>query len=119
MASIGDKNIIGSNIKRFRKARWLSQEKLAELADINEKLISFYENGTRNIPSRNLAPIAKALGVTVDELCGNTQEQTAADELFARISLAVLEVLKDYGYCQDFCANFLIRTCKDHDKLLR
>ena len=38
---------IGQNIRYYRKQRGYSQEKLAEMADLNDKLICFYETGKR------------------------------------------------------------------------
>lgn len=61
---------IGANIRFYRKKRGYTQEKLAEQADINEKLIGFYETDKRIPPVINLVAIAEALEVTVDELCG-------------------------------------------------
>ena len=48
---------IGQNIRYYRKLRGYSQEKLAEMADINEKLIGFYETGKRIPPVINLVAI--------------------------------------------------------------
>lgn len=55
---------IGQNIRYYRKNRGYTQEKLAELADINEKLIGFYETGKRIPPVINLVAIAEALEVS-------------------------------------------------------
>lgn len=56
-------NIIASNIKHYRTARGLSQEKLAELAELHRTYIGAVERGERNISAINIARIAKALGV--------------------------------------------------------
>ena len=86
---------IGANIRFYRKKRGNTQEKLAEMADINEKLIGFYETGKRIPPVINLVAIAEALEVTVDDLCGvNTPEP--GTELEREISIAIRNVLKDY-----------------------
>lgn len=61
---------IGQNIRYYRKLRGYSQEKLAEIADINDKLVGFYETGKRIPPVINLVAIAEALEVTMDQLCG-------------------------------------------------
>ena len=86
---------IGENIRKLRKARGLTQEQLAELTGINEKSISFYENGSRHVPSDCLLPFADALGVNVEVLLSR-KNTTELDELMARIHSAVLDVLKDY-----------------------
>ena len=82
---------IGQNIRYYRHLRDLTQEKLAELTAISDKLISFYETDKR-IPSiYTLIEIADALCVTLDQLCG-VSEETIEDELMGRIRI----VLKDY-----------------------
>ena len=86
---------IGANIRFYRKKRGYTQEKLAEQADINEKLIGFYETGKRIPPVINLVAIAEALEVTVDELCGvNILEPST--ELEREINKVIRNVLKDY-----------------------
>lgn len=60
----------GENLKRIRTAKRWSQSKLANASGIDKKNISKYENGMR-IPSVYTAyDIAKALGVTLEELVG-------------------------------------------------
>ena len=47
MASIRDIDpTIGENIRKYREAQRLSQEKLGEMVEISEKTISAYECGT-------------------------------------------------------------------------
>lgn len=86
-----NRRTIGANIRYYRHLRGITQEKLAELVDLNDKLISFYETDKR-IPSiYTLIEIADALCVTPDQLCG-LSEETIEDELMSRIRI----VLKDY-----------------------
>ena len=86
---------IGQNIRYYRKLRGYSQEKLAEMADINDKLVGFYETGKRIPPVINLVAIAEALEVTMDELCGiNLPEPDT--ELEREIMRAVRGVLREY-----------------------
>ena len=86
---------IGQNIRYYRKLRGYSQEKLAEMADINDKLVGFYETGKRIPPVINLVAIAEALEVTMDELCGiNLPEPDT--ELEREIMRAVRDVLREY-----------------------
>jgi transcriptional regulator with XRE-family HTH domain len=56
-------NIIGSNIKHYRTALGLSQEKLAELAGLHRTYIGAVERGERNISANNISKIAEVLGV--------------------------------------------------------
>lgn len=86
---------IGQNIWYYRKLRGYSQEKLAEMADINDKLIGFYETGKRIPPVINLVAIAEALEVTMDELCGVSIPEPGT-ELEREIMRAVRGVLREY-----------------------
>ena len=59
---------IKNNIKKYRIARGLTQEKLAELCDISPDYISEIERG-RKIPSlKRLIIIAEQLNVTLGDL---------------------------------------------------
>ncbi|TAM01104.1 MAG: XRE family transcriptional regulator [Paraburkholderia sp.] len=60
--------LFGSNVRRIRHAKGLTQEKLAEAADLHPNYISSVERGERNISIGNIERIAKALGVTMAEL---------------------------------------------------
>ena len=86
---------IGANIRYYRKLRGYSQEKLAEMADINDKLVGFYETGKRIPPVINLVAIAEALEVTMDQLCGISTPEPST-ELEREIMRAVRGVLREY-----------------------
>ena len=55
--------IFGRNVRRLRKSQGISQEKLAELADLHRTYIGAVERGERNITLLNAEKIAQALGV--------------------------------------------------------
>jgi transcriptional regulator with XRE-family HTH domain len=59
---------LGQNVRRRREARELTQEKLAERADLDPTYISGIERGLRNPGIKNVARLAKALGFTTAEL---------------------------------------------------
>lgn len=60
---------LGRNIRRQREVKSLTQEKLAELAGLDPTYISGIERGLRNPGIKNVARLAKALGITTSELC--------------------------------------------------
>lgn len=62
----------GARLARLRKAAGLSQAKLAEVAGIARRAISFYEREASYIPSNLLPALAETLGVSVEELIGMT-----------------------------------------------
>ena len=60
---------LGDNVRAKREARDLSQEKLAELADLDRTYISGIERGARNPTILSALRIAKALKTSVSDLC--------------------------------------------------
>jgi transcriptional regulator with XRE-family HTH domain len=61
---------LGVTIRSLRRERGLSQEALADLAQIDRSYMSSVERGLRNISVLNIARIAKALDVPVRDLLG-------------------------------------------------
>jgi len=61
--------IISENIKRLRNKLSLTQDDLAKKADIKYTTLMKVESGTVNKPSvQTMAKIAKALGVSIEDL---------------------------------------------------
>ena len=60
--------LFGSNAQKYRKARELSQEKLAELAGVHRTYIGMIERAKKNITLCNMEKIANALKVSISEL---------------------------------------------------
>ncbi len=56
-------NKLGHNIQNIRKAKKLSQEKLAELAGRSRNYIGMIERAEVNVPAKTLLEIAKVLNV--------------------------------------------------------
>ncbi|MCC4371765.1 helix-turn-helix domain-containing protein [Limosilactobacillus reuteri] len=60
---------IGENIRRYRKLRGLTQEKLAEFSDLSVKFISMVESKkSQNISIQRLEKIADALDISLATL---------------------------------------------------
>jgi transcriptional regulator with XRE-family HTH domain len=60
---------LANNIKRLREAKGLSQEKLARLADVANNTLIKMESGENQNPTLvTLKKVAKAFGVSVDDL---------------------------------------------------
>jgi transcriptional regulator with XRE-family HTH domain len=62
--------IVGETIRTRRRRIRMSQEKLAEKADLNRNYIGEIERAEKNITLETLEKIAKALGVRVHDLLG-------------------------------------------------
>ncbi len=54
---------IGNNLRAFRKRLGISQEHLAELAELHRTYIGAVERGEKNISAKNIEKIASVLGV--------------------------------------------------------
>ena len=83
--TIDIKKLLGSNIKKIRKARGLTQEKLAEMVEISPPNISYIETGKFAPSIETLQKIARALNVEPYELYKFKQEVSVEDikkELF-------------------------------------
>lgn len=60
---------MGKNIKRFRQQKGLSQDKLSKLADLSLNTVVKIElDDSPNPTIETVQKIAKALGVSVDDL---------------------------------------------------
>ena len=59
---------LGQRIQEIRKARNLSQEKLAELAGVHRTYIGMIERAEKNITLCNIEKIAKALNTDIKSL---------------------------------------------------
>lgn len=68
----------GEAVRKFRVARGLSQEKLAERAGIHRTYIGDVERGLRNIALVNMHRIAAALEIPLSELIGETEKREDA-----------------------------------------
>lgn len=60
---------LGHNLARLRLQAGLSQDQLAEKADLDRTHLSGIERGVRNPGIKVVIRLARALGVSVDQLC--------------------------------------------------
>lgn len=60
--------LIGSNIRRYRKANNMTQEQLAEKVGVSTSFCANIERGGRSMSIQVLTKFAKALHVSVDSL---------------------------------------------------
>ncbi|WP_075866642.1 helix-turn-helix domain-containing protein [Carboxydothermus islandicus] len=62
------KKLFGSNVRKYRLQKKLSQEQLAELAELHRTYISAVECGKRSIALDNIQKIAQALEIEIYKL---------------------------------------------------
>ena len=60
--------VLGQTVAKYRQEKELSQEALAERAGLNRTYLSDIERGVRNPGIKNVARLAKALGVSTAKL---------------------------------------------------
>jgi transcriptional regulator with XRE-family HTH domain len=65
--------MVASNIRRFREALGVSQERLAAISGLHRTYIGSVERGERNITLSTLEVLAEALEVEVTELISPPQ----------------------------------------------
>ncbi len=56
-------HVVGNNIRYYRKRLGLSQERLAEIAELHRTYIGAVERGEKNISANNIAKIAEVLDI--------------------------------------------------------
>ena len=84
------KENLGKNIRAYRKLNNITQEKLAELVDIEINSISYIERGKTFPSPDNLVKISEALKVSLSDLFNFKQEFNCEDyikEINKNISL--------------------------------
>ena len=64
----GVKNVFGKRLAQLRKARGLTQTQLGEKVGISFRMVAYYEGQTNYLPTHILPQLARALGVSVEEL---------------------------------------------------
>jgi transcriptional regulator with XRE-family HTH domain len=63
---------LGARIAEVRKAQGITQAQLAEVLSVSQQTINAYEVGRRRMPVSSLPIIARHLGVSIEELLGDT-----------------------------------------------
>ncbi len=102
-------NEMGERIQNKRKRLRLSQEALAEMAEISKQTVSRAENGQRELGAQNVAKLAKALEMSTDFLL--TGERTDNDLLKLDERLKKLTE-RQYQFLEELIRNF-IEMCED------
>ena len=62
------RQLFSQNVRKARLAKGLSQEDLAELANLHRNYVGGVERGERNVSIDNMEKLARALGTTIAKL---------------------------------------------------
>ncbi len=65
---------LGRCVAELRKTRDITQVQIAEHLGVSQQTVNAYETGYRRIPVSALSPLARYLGVSLDELVGETAQ---------------------------------------------
>ena len=65
-------NIFGENVRKYRRLLNISQEELADKADLHRTYIGMIERAEKNITLVNIEKIANALEVKIEDLLKNS-----------------------------------------------
>jgi transcriptional regulator with XRE-family HTH domain len=84
--------MLGRNVLRIRKDRYLTQEQVAELARLHPVYVSCVERGDRNVSIQSIAALAFALEVPMAALLDETQKKSpiAAGKVYKSKAKAVV-----------------------------
>ena len=97
----------GKRLAAFRKAAGLTQIQLAAMVDIPQRTLSFYETDSENIPSSLIPLLADALGVTVEDILGISNNKTAKRGPKSRLERQFEGVRRLPKKEQEFVSKFL------------
>ena len=100
--------IIGSNIKAFREKLGLTQESVATYLDVTREMVSYYEQGNRNIPTASISKLANLFGIDEYDLFEPDAEQSSVNVALAfRIDDFNEEDLKGVAKFRKIVTNYL------------
>jgi transcriptional regulator with XRE-family HTH domain len=71
----------GKRLARLRQAAGFSQYTLADELGISQRMVAYYEGETEHPPTHLLPALAKALGVSTDQLLGLEKESSRNRDL--------------------------------------
>lgn len=108
MGSLKEK--LGARIQTVRKSKNLTQEKLAEIINLDTPNLSNIERGKRFVSSETLEKIIKALGVDASDLFDFEHLKTR-DELIASID-DILKISTDRDIQYYYRMMVLHKECK-------
>jgi transcriptional regulator with XRE-family HTH domain len=75
------RGILSANIKKQRKILGLTQERLAEAADLSSNMVNDIEGGKTWVSDKTIIKLAKALGLNAYELILPAQDAAREDRL--------------------------------------
>jgi transcriptional regulator with XRE-family HTH domain len=110
------RRLLAANIKERRKKLAISQEKLAELADISVQTVNFIEGCRTWVSDKTLAKLARALRVEAYRLLGPVSTGGEGEERRGGTPLVELQQLIKYDIDRRFAE--INAPCANHKRRL-
>ncbi len=96
---------IGQKLQEARKKAGLTQEQVADFLGINKILISYYENGTREISIATLQSLANLYGYTLNYFLSDDETNEPAVSFSFRADELEKEDLEVIAMANEFLIN--------------
>jgi transcriptional regulator with XRE-family HTH domain len=104
--------LFGKRMAKFRKAAGYTQVDLAKELGVSQRVITYYEAETHHPPTHLLPVIAKALGVSTDQLLGVVKETEKNKPKDSRLKRRFTQVEKLPESEKKHVAQYLDRVIK-------
>lgn len=101
------KKTIGKNIYNLRKNKKLTQEDLAKIVGVSAGAVSKWENDNSTPDISLLAPLARALNSSLDELLSFQQELTSEELSQIKKELTAAFMVEEYITVVEKCRSYL------------
>ena len=107
---------IGQQIRKYRKARGLSQEELAEKVYISIPHMSHIETGKTKLSLQVFVDIARVLGVSTDDLLGDSEfeQQLRVPEIISLLDSCTPKQLNLFSEALKSVNTILARYLNQH-----
>jgi transcriptional regulator with XRE-family HTH domain len=99
--------IIGNNIKEYRKALGYNQDHLAKYLTITREQISNYELGKRDVPYENMEKLCSLFGIELEELLEENINVKKANLAFAFRSSRTDSDIKEIADFKKIVLNYI------------
>lgn len=96
---------IGENLSIIRKKHGMSQNQIADFLGIKRELISYYENGAREIPIHYVQKICDLFGISAIKLLEGNESEITAEISFSQVSTKDLQAIASF---KKIVSNYLL-----------
>lgn len=77
---------IGKNIRKLRESNGYTREKLAELAEMNDKFLYEVETGKKGLSAQKMFKLSRSLGVSMDFLVSGESNADSYEVIISLLS---------------------------------